>query len=143
MSRALAQAELAAKLGEVPVGAVIAHQGQIIAEAHNEIETAKSATAHAEMLAIERASKTLGRWRLDDCTLCVTLEPCTMCIGATRLSRVGTLVFGASDSRLGAVGTLYDLAQDPRLGPLPRVIREVESAACGALLKTFFESLRH
>lgn len=143
MSRAITQAQMAARMGEVPVGAVIACNDQIIAEAHNLVESSKSATAHAEVRVIEAASKHLGRWRLEDCTLCVTLEPCTMCIGAVRLSRLGTIIFGAADSRLGAVGTLYDLSQDSRLGPLPRVIRDVETQACTELLRTFFNSLRN
>ncbi len=142
MQEALRESAKALQMGEVPVGAVVAHQGQILARGHNLTETRHDAAAHAEMIVLNEASRKLNNWRLSDCILCVTLEPCTMCIGASRLARVGAIVFGASDSRLGAAGSLYDLSEDPRLGPLPRVIRGVLAEECENNLKTFFSRIR-
>ncbi|NDC39037.1 MAG: nucleoside deaminase [Proteobacteria bacterium] len=142
MEQALAEAEKAAKIGEVPVGAVVAVQNKIISRAHNLVETKKDASAHAEVLAMQQASSTLSNWRLNNAVLCVTLEPCTMCIGALRLSRIGTIIFGAEDPRMGAVGSLYDLSIDDRLGAPPRVIRGIREAQCRTQLSSFFEELR-
>jgi tRNA(adenine34) deaminase len=142
MSAALAEAELAAAKGEVPVGAVVACGGEILSRAHNLTESLRDASAHAEMLAMRRASEIKKNWRLADCVLCVTLEPCTMCIGAMRLARFSTLIFGAGDSRQGAAGSLYDLSQDERLGALPRVIRGVEEKRCAEILGEFFKKRR-
>lgn len=139
MGDALAEALLAAERGEVPVGAVIWHPTSgIIARASNRVEEFTDATAHAEMLAIRAASAAISNWRLGECALFVTLEPCTMCIGALRNARVGTIIYGASDPRAGAVGSLYDLALDQRLGQVPRVISNVRSAECAKLLTDFF-----
>lgn len=142
MAEALREAAHAAAKGEVPVGAVIAHKEAIIARAHNTTEASATVTAHAEMHAINRASQTLGGWRLSDCILCVTLEPCTMCLGAIRLARIPTIIFGAGDSRQGAVGSLYDLSQDERLGNPIRVISNIQQKECEEILSQFFKKLR-
>ena len=142
MTEALREAASAAASGEVPVGAVIAHSGSIIARAHNTTEASATVTAHAEMHAINLASKVLGSWRLSECILCVTLEPCTMCLGAIRLARIPTIIFGAGDSRQGAVGSLYDLSQDERLGSPVRVISNVHRTECEEILSSFFKRLR-
>jgi tRNA(adenine34) deaminase len=142
MTEALREAAQASAQGEVPVGAVIAHNETIIARAHNTTERSATVTAHAEILAINLASQALGGWRLSDCTLCVTLEPCTMCLGAIRLARIPNLVFGAGDSRQGAVGSLYDLSQDERLGTPLRVISNIQHKECEEMLSTFFKNLR-
>src|SRR5688572_24885011 len=115
MELALAEARAAAALGEVPVGAVIALNGQVVARAHNRRELDRDPVAHAELLAIRAAAQTLGRWRLSGCTLFVTLEPCAMCAGAVVNARLDRLVFGAHDPRAGASGSLFDIARDPRL----------------------------
>jgi len=142
MNSAIELAARAATLGEVPVGAVLWHGNKIIASQHNLVETNRDASAHAEMLVIREASSVLGDWRLSESILCVTLEPCTMCSGAIRLSRVGTIVFGAADARLGAVGSLFDICEDPRLGAVPRIIRGVKEKECGQILSDFFAKVR-
>jgi tRNA(adenine34) deaminase len=142
MTEAIGYAKSAAKAGEVPVGAVIAHNNVIIGTGRNTTEEDQSVIAHAEIHAIQEASKKLGSWRLNECILCVTLEPCTMCLGAIRLARIPVIIFGAGDSAQGAVGSLYDLSLDDRLGSPPRVIRNIKAAECQALLKQFFSSLR-
>jgi tRNA(adenine34) deaminase len=142
MQEALAQAAAAAAINEVPVGAVIAHGGQIIASGHNTTEVDTSVIAHAELHAITAATKILNNWRLTESVLCVTLEPCTMCLGAIRLARIPTIIFGAGDSKQGAVGSLYDLSQDTRLGAAVRVIRGIRSAECESLLRDFFQRSR-
>jgi tRNA(adenine34) deaminase len=142
MEQALEEAHKASKIGEVPVGAVVAVENKIIARAHNLVESKKDASAHAEVLAIQQASSSIGNWRLTDAVLCVTLEPCTMCIGASRLARIPTIVFGVDDPRMGAVGSLYDISVDERLGPPPRVIRGIKEAQCRTVLSSFFEELR-
>ncbi len=142
MTEALTEAAKAAASGEVPVGAVIAHNQTIIGRGHNTTEHDKNVIAHAETHAIQHASRELGDWRLSDCIMCVTLEPCTMCTGAIRLARLPIVVFGAGDSKQGAMGSLYDLSLDDRLGPLPRVISGILKDECEGALKRFFESLR-
>lgn len=142
MQAALEQARQAEEQNEVPVGAVIACRDKIIARAHNEVEHLSQATRHAEILAIERASKITNDWRLTDCVLCVTLEPCVMCLGAIKLARVPTVVFGASDQRMGACGSLFDLTTDSRIGPVPRIISGVEEVKCSEILKNFFQKRR-
>ncbi len=142
MDEALHEAKHAAAAGEVPVGAVISHAGAIIGRGHNLTETQSTVSAHAEIIAINQASQNLGGWRLSECILCVTLEPCTMCLGAIRLARIPTLVFGAGDSRQGATGSLYDLSQDPRLGDPIRVIRNIRQVECEEILSQFFKQLR-
>jgi tRNA(adenine34) deaminase len=142
MSEALAEAKRAESVGEVPVGAVIAHRGAIIGRGHNRTEQDHCVTSHAELVAIQNASRSLTNWRLSECILCVTLEPCTMCLGAIRLARIPTIVFGAGDSRQGAIGSLYDLSQDERLGPPPRVIQGVSRDSCEQMLTDFFKARR-
>lgn len=142
MTEALKEAATAAASGEVPVGAVIAHNETIVGRGHNTTEQDKNVIAHAETHAIREASRTLGDWRLSDCIMCVTLEPCTMCTGALRLARIPIVVFGAGDSKQGAMGSLYDLSLDDRLGPPPRVISGILKNECEGTLKRFFESLR-
>ena len=142
MEEALKEASRAATAGEVPVGAVVARAGNIIGRGHNLTEARGSVSAHAEMSAIDQAAQTLGGWRLSECVLCVTLEPCTMCLGAIRLARVPLLAFGAGDSRQGAVGSLYDLSQDSRLGDPIRVIRNIKQNASEEILTQFFKRRR-
>lgn len=142
MQEALIEAAAAAANDEVPVGAVIAHNGQIIARGHNTTEVDRTIIAHAELHAINAATRALNNWRLSECVLCVTLEPCTMCIGAIRLARIPTIIFGAGDSKQGAVGSLYDLTQDPRLGAPVRVISGTRSAECESILRQFFKRSR-
>ena len=142
MGEALAEAALAEAAGEVPVGAVVVHEGAVIARAHNETEHRRDASAHAEILAIQRAGQASGGWRLTECLLVVTLEPCTMCTGAIRLARIPVVAFGAYDPRAGACGSLYDLSIDERLGPPPRVIAEIRAAECAARLASFFAARR-
>lgn len=142
MQEALLEARAAEAAGEVPVGAVIAHNNVIIGRGRNSTERDLSVASHAEMHAINAASQKLASWRLNECVLCVTLEPCTMCLGAIRLARVPTIVFGSGDSRQGALGSLYDLSLDERLGPAPRVIRNVRAEECTQILQRFFKKLR-
>lgn len=142
MQQARAEASLAASQGEVPVGAVIAQGEKIIGRGRNSTEASSTVIAHAEIHAINEASTVVGNWRLSECVMCVTLEPCTMCLGAIRLARIPLLIFGAGDSRQGAVGSLYDLSQDARLGDPIRVIANVQKAECEQLLSGFFKKLR-
>jgi tRNA(adenine34) deaminase len=142
MQAALQQAGQAAAVGEVPVGAVIVFEGEIIARAHNRRETWADPLAHAEILVIAAAAAHLKRWRLTGCTLVCTLEPCPMCAGALVNARVPQVVFGATDSRGGAVGSLMNLLDDGRLNHRAEVVGGVQAAACGALLKNFFADRR-
>jgi tRNA(adenine34) deaminase len=140
---ALAEARLAAARGEVPVGAVVLDPaGAVIAAAANERERGFDPSAHAEVLALRRAGRALRSWRLDGCTLAVTLEPCTMCAGALVLARVARLVFGAWDPKAGAVGSLWDVVRDRRLNHRPEVVSGVCEVECSALLAEFFGSRR-
>ena len=116
MRIALAEAHRAMQHGDVPVGAVVVRNGEVIAAAHNERELRNDPTAHAELLALRVAAEQIGSWRLTDCTLVVTLEPCAMCAGAIVNSRIATVVFGAPDLKAGALGSLYNLAADPQIG---------------------------
>jgi tRNA(adenine34) deaminase len=142
MTLALEQARHAAGLDEVPVGAVVMRQGQVVAHAHNETVHRSDPTAHAELLAIQRALQALGTDRLDDATLYVTLEPCAQCAGAIVLAKVGKLVFGAYDDKAGMCGSVGDLVRHPRLNHRVEVVGGVEAEACGALLKEFFAGKR-
>ena len=142
MARALELAQRAADLGEVPVGAVVVAGDEILGEGMNEIELRQDGTAHAELIALQRAAERLGQRRLNDATLFVTLEPCVMCAGACVLSRVGRLVFGASYPKAGAVGTLYDIPRDPRLNHRVDVTGGVQAERAAALLRSFFAALR-
>jgi tRNA(adenine34) deaminase len=142
MVHALAEACRAAEHGDVPIGAVVLRGGEVIVARHNERELTGDPTAHAELLALRDAAAAVGRWRLDDCTLVVTLEPCVMCAGAVVNGRVGRLVFGAADPKAGAVGSLYDVPADRRLNHRPPVTSGVRAAECGALLRAFFAERR-
>ena len=143
MRRALEQSELAAGHGDVPVGAVVAAaDGAVLASAHNERELAGDPTAHAEVLALRAAAAVTGSWRLDGCTLVVTLEPCTMCAGAAVLSRLARVVYGAPDPKAGAAGSLFDVVRDRRLNHRPEVVSGILAAECSAQLLTFFEGHR-
>ena len=128
--------------GDVPIGAVVLRAGEVIAARHNERELGGDPTAHAEILALRDAAGVVGHWRLDDCTLVVTLEPCVMCAGAVVNGRVGRLVFGATDPKAGAVGSLYDVPADGRLNHRPPVTAGVRAAECGDLLRSFFAGRR-
>jgi tRNA(adenine34) deaminase len=142
MTAALEQARHAAGLDEVPVGAAVMRAGRVVAQAHNETVHRSDPTAHAELLAVQRALQALGTNRLDDCTLYVTLEPCAQCAGAIVLTKVGKLVFGAYDDKAGMCGSLGDLVRHPRLNHQVEVVGGVEAEACGALLKVFFAEKR-
>ena len=143
MGLALEEAALAPASGDVPVGAVVLDAaGRVIGRGHNEREAAGDPTAHAELLAIRRAAASSESWRLEGCTLVVTLEPCTMCAGAAVLARLGRLVYGAVDPKAGAVGSLWDVVRDRRLNHRPEVVGGVRAAECGDLLRAFFESQR-
>ncbi len=140
---ALAEARMAPGHGDVPIGAVVLDaSGVPVASAHNQRELTGDPTAHAEVLALRRAAEALGTWHLDDCTLVVTLEPCTMCAGALVLARVGRLVFGAYDEKAGAVASLWDVVRDPRLNHRVEVIGGIEADVCVALLREFFAARR-
>ena len=139
---ALEQARLAAEHDDVPVGAVVVHNGSIIAARHNEREATNDPTAHAEVLALRDAAQHLGRWRLDDCDLVVTLEPCVMCAGALLNARVQTLVFGAADLKAGATGSLYNVCTDPRMNHNPKAVKQMLIQENEKLLLDFFKKLR-
>ena len=142
MHQALAQARLAIDAGEVPVGAIVVWQGQIIGKGYNRREQLQTPTAHAEILAIEAAAHVLGSWRLSECELYVTLEPCIMCVGAILQARIQRLVFGCLDPKAGAVKSLYRLCEDSRLNHQLAVTAEVLGQECAALLASFFGDLR-
>ncbi len=142
MGIALAEARLAAATDEVPVGAIVVRDGVVIARRHNEREATSDPTAHAEILALRDAAAALGTWRLEDCTLVVTLEPCVMCAGALLNARIGRLVYGAADLKGGATASLYNVSADPRLNhnfPTAHGVRADESAG---LLEAFFGARR-
>lgn len=142
MAQALRYAEKAAKLDEVPVGAVFVYENRIISSAHNERESGRDPMGHAEILALKRASEALGRWRLCGGTLYVTLEPCPMCAGALVNSRIDRLVYGASDPKAGAVESLYNLVQDERLNHQIEVVSGVFREECSSRLTQFFREKR-
>lgn len=142
MIAALHEAQQASEHGEVPVGAIVSHNGRIIGRGRNQTEREQDVTNHAEILAIREASNTLQNWRLHECILCATLEPCTMCLGAIRLARIPILVIGAGASKQGAVGSLYDLSQDTRMGKPLRVIQGIKKRECESMLRNFFEAIR-
>lgn len=142
MESALREAEQAKKRKEVPVGAVIVHEGRIIGKGYNQIETLQDPTAHAEIIAITAAATGLGSRRLEGCTLYVTLEPCPMCSGAIVLARIPRLVFGAFDPKAGSCGTLYNIVRDERLNHRVDLVGGILQERCGTLLSEFFLSLR-
>ena len=142
MRAALAQARHALEDGEVPVGCVIVHEGTVIGRGHNQVERMNDATAHAEIVAIGAASSALGSWRLSECTLFVTLEPCAMCAGAIVLARVGRVVYGALDPKAGACGSVLHVLDQPGLNHAPATTSGVLAAEAGVLLSAFFENKR-
>ena len=142
MRHALEEAQAALEEDEVPVGAVIVHQERVIAAAHNQRETLNDPTAHAEMIAITQAAQTLGSWRLLDCTLYVTLEPCPMCAGAIVQARIPTVVYGTRDPKAGACHTLYQITSDPRLNHRATVLGGVLQEHCREILREFFRRQR-
>ncbi|MFA7537088.1 MAG: tRNA adenosine(34) deaminase TadA [Desulfuromonadales bacterium] len=142
MREALMEAAAAERLGEVPIGALVVHDGAIVGRGHNLRETSNDPTTHAEMLAIRQAAKALGSWRLLDCTLYVTLEPCTMCMGAIILARIPRLVYACRDPRAGAVGSIYDFSRDDRFNHRVQVLEGVCAEESSAMLSGFFRQLR-
>ncbi len=142
MQAALAQARQAEAMGDVPIGAVVVRGAQVIAAAFNRRIIDRDPTAHAEILAIRAAAAAIGDWRLDGCTLVVTLEPCCMCAGAIVLARIERLVYGAADPKAGAVDTLYQLCNDSRLNHQVQITSGVQAIQCGALLTEFFRKQR-
>lgn len=142
MKLALNEAKKAEAIGEVPIGAIIVKDDEIIARAHNLRETIQLPTAHAEHIAIEKAAKAVGSWRLEECTLYVTLEPCVMCSGAIVMSRIPRVVYGASDPKGGCSGSLMDLLQESRFNHRAEVVSGVLEEACGEMLRHFFKQLR-
>ncbi|WP_408637963.1 tRNA adenosine(34) deaminase TadA [Paenibacillus sonchi] len=142
MKEAIAEARKAEALGEVPIGAVVVRDGKIIGRGYNLRETTMDSTAHAEMVAIREASVLLGSWRLLDCHLYVTLEPCPMCAGAMVQSRVPLTVYGTPDPKAGCAGTLMNLLEEPRFNHRTEVIQGILQQECAELLTTFFRQLR-
>ncbi|MEF9863811.1 MAG: tRNA adenosine(34) deaminase TadA [Christensenellaceae bacterium] len=141
MRQAIEQAKQAELMDEVPIGAVIIHNGSVIASAYNTRETTKNPLHHAEILAIHQAAKALGAWRLLDCTLYVTLEPCPMCAGAIINARIPIVVFGAYDKKAGAFGTLYDLSEG-KLNHTPQIFGGILEDECASLLSNYFKKKR-
>jgi tRNA(adenine34) deaminase len=142
MALAVAEAEAAAAHDDVPIGAVVVVDGEVVASAHNRREVDADPTAHAEILVLRDAARARGSWRLDGATLYVTLEPCAMCAGALVLARIDRVVFGADDPKAGAVGALWDIPRDPRLNHRVEVVRGVRGEECSRLLKEFFAARR-
>ena len=143
MRLAIEQAQLAGRIGEVPIGAVIVNSEQrVISTGYNLRESTNDPTAHAEIIAIKKAAESLGSWRLTGTTLFVTLEPCIMCIGAIVLARIEYLVFGADDPKAGAVGSVYNIGTDDKLNHTVQHHHGVCEKECSALLKNFFKNLR-
>ncbi|MEX2121409.1 MAG: tRNA adenosine(34) deaminase TadA [Pirellulales bacterium] len=142
MRLALAEAQQAFDEDEVPIGAVIVHQKRVIASAHNQREQLRDPTAHAEMIAITQAAEAIGSWRLDDCLLYVTLEPCPMCAGAILQARIPWLIYGVADPKAGAVHTLYRLLADARLNHRCQTASGVLAEPCAEILRRFFQRKR-
>ncbi|TWT36845.1 tRNA-specific adenosine deaminase [Posidoniimonas corsicana] len=142
LREALRQAAEAAAAGEVPVGAIIIAEGRVLAAARNERESLRDPTAHAEMIAITQAAQALNAWRLEGCTLYVTLEPCPMCAGAIVQARIPRVVYGAADPKAGAVDSLYQILTDDRLNHRVEVSSGVLAAECGQVLTDFFRARR-
>ena len=142
MNEALKEAKKAYKKLEIPVGAVIVHEGEIIARAHNEKEEKNDTTKHAEILAIQKASKKLGKWRLNDCDMYVTLEPCAMCAGALIQSRIRKVYIGTNDEKTGACGSVLNLLKDYKFNHKVEIERNVCKDKCESIIKKFFKELR-
>ena len=138
MAAALAEARAALGHGDVPVGAVVVHDGEVVGRGHNRREIDRDPTAHAEVLALRAAAASLGRWRLDECALYATIEPCAMCAGAAQQARVDLIVYGAPDEKAGAVRSLYELADDPRLNHRAKVRAGPRRAEIEALMRRTF-----
>lgn len=142
MRLALQQAATAARNGEVPIGAVIVQGNRIVGRGFNRRETWRDPTAHAEMIAIRDAAETLGGWRLPNCTMYITLEPCAMCAGAIVQARIDRVVFGVHDPKTGCAGTLYNILQDPRMNHQVEITTGVLAEECSSLISCFFQDLR-
>lgn len=142
MQYALEEAKKAAALGEVPIGAILVYNDNIIARGANQREAKQTTLSHAELFAIEEGNEKIGSWRLEDCTLYVTLEPCPMCAGAIIQSRIKRVVYGASDPKAGCAGTLMDLLQESQFNHQAEVTQGVLQNECSALLKDFFKAMR-
>ncbi|WP_425755446.1 tRNA adenosine(34) deaminase TadA [Ihubacter sp. rT4E-8] len=143
MQEALREAKIAFRLGEVPIGAVIEKDGQIIAKGHNLTETLKDPTAHAEMMAIRQAAEALGGWRLIGCNLYVTVEPCSMCAGAMIWARINRLYIGAMDPKAGACGSVFQIAQSSKLNHRIEIETGIMEEECASLMREFFSQLRY
>ena len=143
MHYALREAETAAEAGEIPVGAVIVNSGKIVGRGHNSVEKLQDPTAHAEMIALTAAADTLSSKWLQDCTLYVTLEPCSMCAGALILARIQRLVYGAADPKAGACGSVMQIAAHDRLNHRIEIIPGIREKQCSGILTAFFQQLRH
>jgi tRNA(adenine34) deaminase len=142
MRHALAEALLALQKNEVPIGAVVVYEDKIIGKGHNQVESLKDPTAHAEIIAIGAASNFINSWRLSGSSIYVTIEPCAMCAGAIVLSRIDRLIFGAKDPKAGACGSLYNIVQDIRLNHQVEIIPYVLEQECSKILESFFEKIR-
>ena len=142
MKLAIEEAKKAQNIGEVPIGAIIVKDDEVIARSHNLRETAQLPTAHAEHIAIERASKVVGSWRLEECKLYVTLEPCVMCAGAIVMSRIPKVVYGATDPKGGCSGSLMNLLEESQFNHRAEIVKGVLEQECGDLLRNFFRELR-
>ena len=142
MKLAIDQAFIAADNGDVPVGAVIVFDGRVIAKAHNQRQLLNDPTAHAEIIALTQAAEAVGNWRLNGCTIYVTLEPCPMCAGALVIARIDRLVFGCEDPKAGACGSLYNIVQDQRLNHTMDITSGVLDTECGQVLSDFFKVRR-
>lgn len=143
MLEAIREAKKAREMAEVPIGAVIVHEGEIIARGHNLRETSQETLSHAELIAIAEANEKIGSWRLEDCTLYVTLEPCPMCAGAIVQSRIKRVVYGAPDPKAGCAGTLFNLLEEPRFNHQTELESGVMQDECASLLTDFFKALRN
>lgn len=143
MLQAIEEAKKAQTINEVPIGAVIVFKNEIIATGHNVRESSQTTLSHAELIAIEQANQIIGSWRLEDCTLYVTLEPCPMCAGAIVQSRIKRVVYGAADPKAGCAGSLMNLLQDPRFNHQVELTSGVMEKECSLLLKDFFKQLRN
>jgi tRNA(adenine34) deaminase len=142
MQMAIRDAQIALEHGDVPIGAVVVCDGEVVGEGHNERELRQDPTAHAEVIALREAARTLGSWRILDSVLYVTLEPCAMCAGAIVLARVPRVVFGCTDPKAGAAGSVLDILAEPRLNHRPEVAGGLLAPECAALLQDFFSSRR-
>ena len=142
MRKAIEQAKIAEENGDVPIGAVIVHNGHVIAKAYNQREQLQDPTAHAEIIALTQAAAAMENWHLHGCTMYVTLEPCCMCAGALVLARIDRLVYGCADLKTGACGSLYNIVQDERLNHRLEVMSGVLADECSQLLQQFFQKKR-